>query len=181
MVSKLATLFGSLAALSLMMGGCPENFDAAVGATQEEIDRIVDDDDLRPEQKRTALESLGLSAQTINAILIDETLANQFGGDLRSAYNKVVAGQYRELTPDEVQFYGQAANDDSSIATDYTDTQAQSIVDFFAANRVDNAAELESVLSAPGNEALAPAGVPRAPFAGLFVDFVPADILDQLP
>lgn len=166
-----------------LLCGCPaENFDNTLSGTLEEIDRIVDDADLDPNEKRIELASLGLSAEVINALLKDELFANQYGGDPRTAYNKVVGNRLNDLTPDEVQIYaGDASNldDEDDISVNINDQQAQAIVDFFEEFGISSADELEVFLDTSGNAV--PDTIPDGALRTLFVDFDPTLLLPGLP
>jgi hypothetical protein len=171
----------ALCCASLLVVGCPpEEYSDLVPATLAEITRIHDDDTLRPQEQREQLEALGLSPTTINAIQQDKTLGNQFGGDLRSAYLKLVKPDFQALTPDEVQIFGAAATSlQSSLGINFTDVQGQDIVDFFATADLSSPDELSAYLDAT------PAGVPSSVTAAnlkaLFVTFDPALLLPILP
>jgi hypothetical protein len=173
-------LAGLLAVAVLSSVGCqPEDFRDAVPTTVADITRIVDDTALSAPEKRAELQGLGLAPLTINAILRAERTGNQFGGDLRSAYDKVVGAQFDFLTPDEVQIYGDAASDaDPNITTNFTDEEGQEIADFFAQFGVQSRDELSAFLD-EGN--IPPGELDAEVYRGLFVDFDPDLLLEQLP
>ena len=170
-----------LACTALLAGGCPpENYPDLVPVTQEQITRIHDDTTLSPQQQRTQLEALGLSPLTINVVLQDKPLGNQFGGDLRTAYLKVTKPDLEALTPDEIQIYASGASSaQTSLNISFTDAQAQDIVDFFAANDLSSPAKLTAFLDATP-EAVPPS-VTADNLRSVFVTFDPALLLPQLP
>jgi hypothetical protein len=170
------------AAIGLSLGGCPDAHrnDAPLDLIQ--TNRIVNDRTLTPQQKREALANHGFSPSTINALLRDERLGNQYGGTLGTAFVKVVDGFFQELTPDEVQIYGDEATDeDSSVDATLSDARAQAIVTLFRDYSIDDAAELEAFLGDSGNAAAIPAGIPDGVLTRLFIDFDPERLRDRLP
>lgn len=171
----------ALSCVVLLAGGCPpETYPDLVPATQAEITRIHDDDTLRPQEQREQLEALGLSPSTINAILQDKDLGNQYGGTLRTAYLKVVEPDFQALTPDEIQIYASAATSlQSALAISFTDVQGQAIVDFFASADLSSPAELAAFLEATPE--FVPSSVTAANLQSLFVTFDPALMLSMLP
>ena len=171
----------ALSCAVLLAGGCPpEDYRDLVPATLAQITRIHDDTTLRPQEQRTQLEALGLSPLTINAVLHDKTLGNQFGGDLRSAYLKVVKPDFEALTPDEIQLYAAAATSlQSALGINFTDAQAQDIVDFFATADLSSPAKLTTFLDATPDGV--PSSVTAANLRSLFVTFDPALLLPLLP
>lgn len=174
----------SLAVLGLIvvpLAGClPELYPDTTPATLREINRIRNDTSLTAQQKRTALEALGITPLTINGLLRSERTANQFGGTLRTAYNKVVEPDLRKLTPDEVQLYGDGASEVSStINVAFTDTAALAIVEFLRAEDLQTPTELAAFLDDSNNTV--PARVDIANLRAVFVNFTPTDILPILP
>lgn len=165
----------------LALGGCGlDTFYSTLPPTLREIDAIAADDSLSPQEKRLRLEELGLEPLVINAVLADQRTANQFGGDLRSAYDKVVGGQFDQMTPDEIQLYNDAARSASNtISFTLSDAEAQAIRDLFVNNDIQTEAELSAFLANPENEV--PAPIPDGALQQLFVDLDPALVRDQLP
>jgi hypothetical protein len=168
---------GLLAAL----GGCPpEDYDTLVGPTLEDVDRVRNDADLDAPAKRAALADLGLTPATINTLLVGERLGNQYGGDLRTAYEKVTNGQFAALTPDEVQVFGDGASDvvdDLDIAL--TDGEALDIVTLFREQGINAPDELQVYLEDPNT--VVPSDIPDDVLAPLFIDFDPTQLLPNLP
>lgn len=163
----------SLAAL-IAFGGCGQtHFDAALNTSVEDVQAILDDDMLSSQETREALADLGIDEVTINALLRADRVANQFGGDLRSAFLKVSGGRLNELTPDEVQVYG-----DATAVTSYSDTEAQAIVDLFADAGVTTSDGLEALLDTP-SFAL-PIGIDDENLREVFVNFNPNDVISQI-
>lgn len=161
-------------ALSLGLGGCGlQSPPASVGADLTQVDRIRNDMNLMPQEQRDALAALGFDAVEINGLLNTQRLANQFGGDLESAYRKVVGNTLNALTPDEVQAYGDATN-----VTTYTDAEAQRIATFFAANGITSTDDLGQFLDDP-THAL-PTGIDEQNLRDAFVDFNPDDVLASI-
>jgi hypothetical protein len=165
----------------LALGGCGlDTFYSTLPPTLNEIDAVAADDSLSPQEKRQRLEELGLTPLVINAVLSGERTANQFGGDLRSAYDKVVGGQFDQLTPDEIQLYNDAArNASSTITFTLSDAEAQAIRDLFVNNDIRTEDDLSAFLADPGNEV--PAPIPDGSLQQLFVDLDPALVRDELP
>jgi hypothetical protein len=165
------------------LAGCDAPRPDALPAGLDEINLILDNTALSAQQKRVSLEDLGLSPVVINGLLRSERTGNQFGGDLRSAYDKVVGGTLDQLTPDEVQIYGDAAEPLAGTGSDFTftDAQAQEIVDFFVSHAVATSADLVAVLDDPAQAAGLPADISSTALTGLFVDFDPELLLSELP
>lgn len=155
------------------LAGCGATFPAALALNTDDVDQIVNNDGLEPQEKRDELAALGVREVTINALLADETFANQFGGTLTTGREKVVAETFRELTPDEIQQYGDA------LGQPYNDAQGQAIHDLFAEEFIDNPDELETFLDDPGTE-LDPA-ISDVDLRATFIDGDPDSILDELP
>jgi hypothetical protein len=168
---------------AMLLGGCPaESFLNKVPATQQEINLIVKDTALTPQDQRIQLEALGLSDSTINALLSGQQLGNQFGGDPRTAYNKVAGAEFTQLTPDEVQIYGRqasAADPNHQLSVNLTDSEAQAVVDFFHDFNISSKDALAAWLDTPGNTP--PSTIPTGVLRALFVDFDPKLVLPNLP
>ena len=173
---NLVMRLGVLAATAaLVMGGCgARSFSSELPANLDEIDAIRDDDTLSPQQKREALAALGIDPVTINGLLRDELLGNQFGGDLQSAFDKVTADQLDQLTPDEIQAYG-----DATGVTSYGDDEAARIARFFQDESIRSRDDLENWLDDPQN--ILPDGIDEQNLRGVFVDTSPNDVIDDLP
>jgi hypothetical protein len=176
---RLAVCLCTLVALTLI-GGCPpENFASLLPATQVEIDRIRDDDALTPQEAREQLRALGLADLTINALLQDRSLGNQFGGDLRSAYLKLTAPDFTELTPDEIQVFATRAPEvDEEVDVNVADDQAQAIVNFFNGFDIRSSEDLQAHLDGGGS---VPGAVDIDTVTTLFIDFDPELLLPLLP
>ena len=173
----------ALGAMVVLLSACEFPLAAALPVTQLDIDPILADNALSAQEKRTQLETLGLAPLVINALLQNVRTGNQFGGDLRSAYEKVVADRLDELTPDEVQIYGDEAQEvgDSSEDLEFTDTEAQAIVSFFQDNGISTQDELSTFLDDPAQVAGIPGAVPVEALTELFVEFDSDLVLDSLP
>jgi hypothetical protein len=169
--------------LLVLTWGCPpEDYPNIVNPTLRDINLIRNDTDLNAQEKRAELEALGIDPFTINAILRTERTANQFGGDLRTAYDKVVGGRMNELTPDEVQIYGDSASaldTQDTLDVSITDDGAQAIVSFFQQERITTRDELTVYLNNADNTV--PSNVPENVLKPLFVDFDPQRLLPKLP
>lgn len=174
-------LYLVLLAVSFVSLGChPEYYNNLAPATLEQINLVVNDDDLEAAEKRSQLEQLGIDAATVNALLAEERTVNQFGGDLRTAYVKVTEPNFRALTPDEIQVYGDGASEvDATITLELTDQEAQAIADFFDEENLSSAEGLEAYLDDPSNEV--PEEIPDGVLRNLFVDFDPDELLPILP
>ncbi len=169
-----------VSAVGLLVGCPPEHFPDAVPPTIPDIARISQDASLSVQEKRAQLEALGLSPLTVNVILRGERLGNQLGGDLRTAYEKVVGDRLTELTPDEVQFYGDGARTvDSTLSTQFGDATAQEIVSFLQKYDLRNRTQLGVFLGQ--HPELVPTAIPDGVLKALFVDFDPDRLLSQLP
>jgi len=165
-----ASLFG----LAWLAGCGQTNFPDAVDSNLTAVDRIRNDATLEPQEKRDRLANLGFDEITINALLRDDRLANQFGGDLESALDKIIGGSYSTLTPDEVQAYG-----DATAVTTFSDEAAQRIADLFLNQSINSADQLSEYLDDPGR-VLDP-DIDETDLTEVFVDFDPDDALDALP
>ncbi len=144
----------------------------ALPITTNDLDQLVRNDALEPQEKRDQLAGLGIDPLTINALLQDERLGNQFGGDLDSALDKLIHETWVELTPDEVQFYG-----DVTAVTTYSDAEAQAIVDFFRENEVNSADALTELLDSPNT--VVPSDIDETNLREVFVNTDPQDIRDE--
>lgn len=161
-------------ALGLLAGCGAEYTQGMLGTNTTDVDRIRNDSTLTLQQKRQALADLGISESTINALLRDQRLGNQGGGDLTSAYNKVVDGLLATLTPDEIQAYG-----DATAVTTFSDDQAQRIADFLAARSLNTSAQLKAYLDDNTNPV--PSQIDVTALTGVFVTFDPKGVVDKLP
>jgi hypothetical protein len=173
-------LFGTL----FLLWGCPpENYGDLLSPTLAEITRIHDDTTMSPQEMRSRLAELGLDSVTIDAVLQDKPLANQGGGTLRTAYQKLVAPDFMALTPDEVQLFGIQANKiDSTLASgNITDEQAQAIVSMFQNNFLSSPADVTAFLDTPGNNVPSVVTNGDALVRGLFVNFAFQSLLPFLP
>lgn len=180
-MTRIAIILVAVITGTLLTGGCPpENYPNVLGATLEEVDAIVGDTTLTPNERRIQLEALGISPSTINVLLRNEGLGNQYGGDERSTYDKVVGDNLTGLTPDEVQIYGQGASSvDDELNIDWDDTEAQAIVDFFAFYGLSSVAKLEAFLDSV--DTTVPNDVSEEDVRAVFVDFDAALLLPSLP
>lgn len=164
----------------LACGGCPpENYPTNIAVTLTEINEIRNDSTTTIQEKRAALVALGLDTLTIDSLLRTDPDGNQGGGDLRTAYDKIVAGDFQDLTPDEVQIYNNAAADaDSTIEVSLTDAEALAVTQFFQDIGLNSADELEAYLNAGGP---VPDDIPDGALTSIFVDFDPTLLLSDLP
>ena len=177
-VNGIAT-FVCLLALS---SGCNFPLPNAWPATLTDVDAIRNDTDLTAQEKRAALEDLGFSPLAINGLLRTERLSNQYGGDLRTAYEKVVAEQFNKLTPDEVQIYAdEASTVDTGFSYTLTDVQAQAIVDLFVGQEITSRVALSDLLDDPIRVAALSTDIPDGVLNDVFVEFDSSQLLDQLP
>jgi hypothetical protein len=168
--------------VGLGLSACTAPIEEALSFTLGEVTRIVDSEDLSAVQKRAALEALGVPPNVINALLSDQRLVNQFGGDLRSAYDKVVGDRLDALTPDEVQLYADAASEaGAGINLTLTDVQAQAMVDLFQRSHLSSRDQLLAFLEDPAQAATLSPDIPENALNDLFITLDPAEIVDQLP
>lgn len=166
--------------IALLACGCGTvDFPAALGGSTLDVDRIVGDADLTGQEKRDQLAALGFSQTTINALLRDTRTANQFGGTLTTAFNKLTSGRLNELTPDEIQIYADAAEDAGGPSVNIADDAALGIADFFIANSILTREDLEQVLADPSIEI--PGIISVGSLTDVFVDFDPNEVIEQLP
>ena len=162
-------------------------FAAAVGCGQfvfpeqlpisaEQAREITANTELTPQERRDQLVSLGVDDVTINGLMENVRLGNQFGGTLATARAKVLDGNFTALTPDEVQFYGDATGSGS-----FSDAEADDIQRFLVQEQLDTAEELQDWLDDSGNEL--PTGIDQGELVAVFIDADPDDtsILNQLP
>jgi hypothetical protein len=181
-IASLVALSLSAGALTLLVGCPPEDYPSLLPPTQAQIARIHDDPDMSPSEMRSRLAELGLDPVTINAVMQDKPLGNQFGGTLRTAYGKLSSGNFTTLTPDEIQIYGtEIGGVDPALAVQLNDQQAQSVLTLFQSNDLQNPAEVAAWLDTPGN--FVPAGLPdgETTIRNLFVDFDFDRLLPVLP
>lgn len=158
----------------LLAAGCGQTYyPDALDVTLEEVDKIRNSSTLEPEDMRDELAEYGIDEVTMNGLLADVRLANQFGGDLFSAYDKVVDGQMSEMTPDEVQFYG-----DATDVTTYEDDEAQLIVDLFQEYDINTQSDLEDFLEDEDSDL--PADIDEDNLQEVFIDTSTDDVRDEL-
>lgn len=161
--------------VALLLAGCGLGISPdAYPTDQEAVNRIRTDASLTAQEKRDALAALGIDQLTINLILRDNRTANQFGGTLRTALDKVTGGTLSQLTPDEIQIYG-----DATAAATFTDDQAAAILKFFQDFRIDTADDLETTLDDPATEV--PTSVNKDNVRAVFVTFDSSRLIPQLP
>ncbi|MEP0845267.1 MAG: hypothetical protein HRF50_00440 [Phycisphaerae bacterium] len=166
---------GPAAPALLAIAACTSSdLPADLGVTIEQVDRIRNDANLKPQEKRDALAALGIDPVTINGLLAAERLGNQFGGDLESAYRKVVEERMNEMTPDEVQLYG-----DATAVTQYSDAEAQAISNLFAEQSIVSQRGLAEFLDDPAGEL--PGTIDRNNLQATFIDFDTNSVLEDLP
>ncbi len=173
----------TLAAIGVMVGaGCGQPcYPDALDVTFEQVDLIRNSDTLEPQEMRDALAEYGLDPVTINGLLREIRLANQFGAEysppLRCAYDKVTGNQLSSMTPDEVQYYG-----DATDQVTLEDAEAQAIVDLFQdlfpEDSADWQTELEEFLDDPASEL--PDGIDELNLRSVFVDTSTDYVRDKL-
>jgi hypothetical protein len=170
------------AALAALVGACRGPLDEAVFPTLADINTIRNDTSLTSQEQRAALTDLGLSPATVNGLMRGVRTANQDGGDLRTAYDKVVGDHLDEMTPDEVQLYGDAASS-TGAKNSYTlsDTEAQAIVSFFRDNGIATKDQLLLFLDDPANELTMSSDIPSGALDDLFVTFDTNLLISELP
>lgn len=164
-----------------LLFGCPlEDFPNEIPAVQNQVDRIVDDTTLTPQEQRDALAALGLSATAINGLLDDVELGNQFGGTPRSAHDKVVAGTFTTLTPDEVQLYGDLVSGVvSGVSYQLTDQEAAAVVSLLNQEALNDATALAAFLDDPNSDI--PPSIPDGFLEDVLVTADPQDAAVALP
>ncbi len=178
---RVQTLVIAILTVGVVCGGCPpERFDHALPLTANEWDGIINDSSLSGPDLRARLEAdfPELSSLTLDALLQDKPLANQGGGDARSAYEKVILPNLLALTPDEIQIYATTASDvDAELGLgSYTDEEARLTVRFFETFDISSPAALEAYIdSGRAVWQTIPENMPT-----LFIDFPPEDILASL-
>jgi hypothetical protein len=171
-----------LATVFALVGACNGPLPDALPTTMVQVNSILQDGNISAQSKRTQLANLGLTPAQIDALLVSIRTANQGGGDLRTAYDKVTAGQLNDLTPDEVQLYADAAKTaDNTISFTLADKDAQAIVDVLQSNDIASKEQLVAFLDDPVKAASIPAAVPDGSLKGLFVTFDPTLLIDKLP
>jgi hypothetical protein len=167
----------------LVLAGCPpEDYGTLVPATLTQINRIHNDPNMPPWEMRSRLADLGLDAATINVVLSDKVLGNQFGGTLRTAYDKLTEPQYTALTPDEIQIFAiQASSVGTALNVQFNDDQAQAVAKWFRDNDLNSGAEVDAYLNVPGHTA--PPGIDNGAdtVRSLFVSFDYSLLLPKLP
>ncbi len=157
-----------------------EVFDNSLSPRLASVTEIRDSTSLSGESKRAALAAMGLDPETINAVLRDERTANQYGGNLRTAFEKVTEDRLTALTPDEVQLYSDAAVDvDGTIDFTITDPQADATVELFREFGIASREALDAFLGDPASAP--PDGLPDGFLSDVFVDFDPARLVPVLP
>lgn len=166
--------------LTVIAGCQPEQFEAAVGPRSEQIDEIRDNTQLSGQEKRDALSALGLDPVLINATLSGERTANQYGGTLRTAFEKVTtAGRLTELTPDEIQLYSDAVDNQNNTSVGLTDARARAVQKFLTDNGLSDLSLLEEYVTDKGNEI--PGDIPADFLKNAFVEFDHDDLIPVLP
>jgi hypothetical protein len=172
----------SLGVMLLLVGCPPEDYATLLPPTLPEIKRIHDDPNMPVAEMRSRLAELGLDPVTINALLQDKPLGNQFGGTLRTAYEKLVAPDFTALTPDEIQLFAlQASQIDTTLNVQFTDEQAQALVVWFRDNSLFSPQDVTTYLDTPGNSAPSVITDEDQVIRSLFVDFDFSLLLPELP
>ncbi len=163
-----------VAALLPPVGCSPTDLPAGQDATIEQVDNVRNSAGLTPQEKREELRRFGFDEVTINGLLASERLGNQFGGDLESALVKIDEARMLELTPDEVQFYG-----DATAVTQYSDTEALAISRLFAEAGVTDVESLTEFLDDPASDV--GAAINDDNLRAIFIDFDIDTVRDDLP
>ncbi len=165
----------------LATSGCEPNvFPASAGPSLQQVEQIRDDDGLTAVEKRAELALLGLDDVTINAILVEERTGNQFGGDLRTAFDKVTGGRLDTLTADEVQIYADAASEASEdFNFDLEDDEAAAVVRLLRDNEIRTTGDLNVYLANGTNPV--PSDIPEDLLQDVLIDFDSDLLLDELP
>ncbi|MGE3182217.1 MAG: hypothetical protein AB7N71_11350 [Phycisphaerae bacterium] len=176
-------MFSAIAtSVTFLAGGCPNATRTEFPTNFLEANRFIQDTSLTPQERREQIRLLGITDSVINALMLDTRLGNQFGGDLRSAYDKVTGNGYQRLTPDEVQFFGDEATDVSaSVDATLDDEEAQAIVNLFQDESLNNSADLATFLADPANSVKIPDAIPDGVLEDLFVDFDTDLLIERLP
>ncbi|GAG03517.1 unnamed protein product, partial [marine sediment metagenome] len=166
---------------ALALSGCtPDRFANSLPPSTADVNRITTDEDLSAQEKRVHLQNIGVPPDVVNGLLRDERLGNQFGGDLRAAYDKVAGGRFTELTPDEVQLYADAASASGAVVeSELGDDVAQAVADLFVNENIDDVDELSVFLADPTSEV--PGPIPENLLRDLFVDLDPSSLISELP
>lgn len=158
----------------ILATGCGQTyFPDALPISQEKVNEIRNSTTLKPQEMRDLLAAYDIDEVTINGLLSTVRLANQFGGNLESAYNKVVGGRMAEMTPDEVQYYGDATEE-----TTFSDKEALAIVKLFKDNDIDTIAELTTYLD--DNADQLPDDVDEDNLRNVFIKTSTDDVLDKI-
>ncbi|MBL8880096.1 MAG: hypothetical protein JNG88_13340, partial [Phycisphaerales bacterium] len=145
----------------------------------EDVTPIISDSGLSSQAKRDRLGELGLDPITINGLLQADRTGNQFGGTLRTAYDKVKGSRFSALTPDELQIYTDGARSaGASITINLTDEQAQAMRDVLVSENLNSTSDVESYIGDPGNEI--PRSLPADAFTQVFISLDPDTVLQQL-
>lgn len=157
-----------------------EVFENSLTPRLASVVEVRDSTALSGQEKRAALAGMGLDPLTINAILRGVRTANQFGGTLRTSFEKVSGDRLSELTPDEVQLYSDAAVDvDGTINYSITDPQADAAVQLFDQYGIESRDALAALLGDPA--APPPNGLPDGFLNDVFVAFDPTRLASVLP
>ncbi|MFO0838609.1 MAG: hypothetical protein U1D55_08760 [Phycisphaerae bacterium] len=176
---RLRTVIAILA--GIFCAGCgANNLPADFTLTTVDVDRIVNDSTLTGAEKRDQLRAAGFSDTLINGLLRGDRTANQFGGTLRTAIEKVRDGQFAALTPDEVQLYGDAgAATGGPFTGSISDEAAAAVTQLFANQQFADKDQIKAFLDDPANEVSS--AIPNNLLRQLFVDESPDDVQSQLP
>lgn len=136
---------------------------------------------LSAQEKRDRLGELGLDPLTINGLLQSERTGNQFGGTLRTAYAKMTAPRFSDMTPDELQIYTDAARaaGAAGFSISLTDEQAQVLRDLLVAENLNSTSDVEVFIGDPGKEI--PPVLSVDALAQIFINLDPNTVLQQLP
>lgn len=181
--SKTSVAATMLVIAAAFMTGCGVDVSALpdrIPVFAENVTPIINDSGLSSQEKRDRLGELGLDPVTINGLLQADRTGNQFGGTLRSSYDKVAGSRFSELTPDELQIYTDAARAaGASITITLTDEQAQAMRDVLVDENLNSTSDVEAYIADPGNEI--PAVLPADAFTQVFISLDPDTVLQQLP
>ncbi len=170
------------ATLLALVGGCNGPLSDSLPTTLIQVNAILTDSTLSGEVKRARLAELGFTPAQIDTFLTNERTANQGGGNLRTAYDKVVNSQLNQLTPDEIQLYADAAKvADSTISFTLSDQNAQAIADLFQSNAIASKDQLSAFLDDPAEAVTIPSTVPDGSLKAVFVTLDPTLLNEQLP
>jgi hypothetical protein len=174
---------GLVLGLLLLIPGCPpEDYATLVPATLSEIDRIRNDPNMPPQEMRSRLAELGLDPTTINAVLAGQTLANQDGGSLRTAYDKLTAPDFTALTPDELQILATRETQvDTTLGLSLTDAQAQALANMLRDHDLLSSADVVAFLDQPGNNVPSVITDGEQTVRSMLVDFDFSRLLPLLP